>query len=574
MTTDQPRPGHQEPEPGHAEPTPGCAEPGHGEPAPEWPQPGPAEPAPGWAEPGHGEPAPHGAGGMPASPAAPGTAGLPDSPDILSAGEPPGSPDLRAAGEPLASRDAAGSGEPPGPAGAAGPVREGAPPWLFFASPDEPLLPAPPYPAGQNGPLPDAVTSGPGAGALVPSAGPPPPAGPPSPAGPLRPAGLAWPADTVGDPVPRSGPRTRTLITFGMLIALIAALLGGLAGGYIGSRRASSGVISQIYSPGPSGTVTNRPPTSVAGIAARILPSVVMIKVNGGTGTGSGFIISGGYIITNNHVVTLDGQVHGAKLQVVFNSGQTASAKLIGTDPYSDIAVIQPQGISHLFAVQLGNSDGVVVGDPVIAVGSPLGLAGTVTSGIVSALNRPVQAGDQTGSASPAYIDAIQTDAPINPGNSGGPLVDARGQVIGVNSAIATLSGGSVGGGARSGSIGLGFAIPINQVRRVAEQLVATGKAIHPIIGAVIDMSYTGDGARIATSSTGGQSPIARNGPAARAGLRPGDVIVAFDGKPVSSADELIVDIRSHQPGDKVRITYRRGSFSHTVTLTLAAASS
>ena len=276
-------------------------------------------------------------------------------------------------------------------------------------------------------------------------------------------------------------------------IAVIAALLGGLIGGYVGSRRASGAVAAPAYNPGRTpAAVTNRPPTSIAGIAARILPRVVMIKVNGGTGTGSGFIIDGGYIITNNHVVTLDGQVSGAKLQVVFNSGQTAPAKLIGTDPYSDIAVIRPQGISNLFPVQLGNSDSVVVGDPVIAVGSPLGLAGTVTSGIVSALNRPVQAGDQAGSASEAYIDSIQTDAPINPGNSGGPLVNAQGQVVGVNSAIATLGTGSIDGGGQSGSIGLGFAIPINQVRRVAQELVQTGKAVHPVIGAIIDMSYAG----------------------------------------------------------------------------------
>jgi putative serine protease PepD len=215
-----------------------------------------------------------------------------------------------------------------------------------------------------------------------------------------------------------------------------------------------------------------------------------------------------------------------------------------------------------------------VVGDPVIAVGSPLGLAGTVTSGIVSALNRPVQAGDQTGSASEAYIDAIQTDAPINPGNSGGPLVNARGQVVGVNSAIATLGGTSIGGSGQSGSIGLGFAIPINQVRRVAQELVQTGKAVHPVIGAVIDMSYTGIGARIAKSATGGQSPILAGGPSAKAGLSPGDVIVAFNGNPVTTADELIVDIRSHQPGDEVRITYKRGASQRTVTLTLGSASS
>ncbi len=373
----------------------------------------------------------------------------------------------------------------------------------------------------------------------------------------------------------RRGPRTGTLVTLGLSIAVIAALLGGLVGGYFGARRASGTVASRAYNPGPTPSVVmSRPPTSIAGIAARVLPSVVMIKVNGGTGTGSGFIINGGYIITNNHVVTLDGQVRGAKLQVVFNGGQTTPARLVGTDPYSDIAVIRSEGISNLPPVQLGNSDGVVVGDPVIAVGSPLGLAGTVTSGIVSALNRPVQTGDQTSGASDAYIDAIQTDAPINPGNSGGPLVNAGGQVVGVNSAIATLGGASIGGGGQSGSIGLGFAIPINQVRRVAQELVQTGKAVHPVIGAVIDMTYLGNGAKIAQSVTAGQPPILPGGPSAKAGLRPGDVIVAFNGNPITSAEDLIVDIRSKQPGDKVQVTYKRGASQHTVTLTLGSANS
>jgi putative serine protease PepD len=455
----------------------------------------------------------------------------------------------------------------PGPLVPPDAARSGGPPWAAAAPPGPPA--ETPYSTGQAVGPDTTHTARPGnvpGGVTGTSSGA-------SPGGP--PEIPAWPSDTVGLAGERKSRRTAVLVTLGLLIAVIAALLGGLIGGYVGSRRAAGSVANQTYNPGPApAAVTNRPPASVAGIAARILPSVVMIKVNGGTGTGSGFIIDGGYIITNNHVVTLDGQVKGAKLQVFFNGGQTAPAKLVGTDPYSDIAVIRPQGISNLFPVRLGNSDGVAVGDPVIAVGSPLGLQGTVTSGIVSALNRPVQAGDLAGSASQTYIDAIQTDAPINPGNSGGPLVNAQGQVVGVNSAIATLGGGSIGGSGQSGSIGLGFAIPINQARRVAQQLVRTGVAVHPVIGAVIDMSYPGDGARIATSGTGRQPPVVPGGPSAKAGLRAGDVIVAFDGKPVTRADELIVDIRSHQPGDKVRITYRRGAARHTVTLTLGSASS
>lgn len=420
--------------------------------------------------------------------------------------------------------------------------------------------PEPPWPPASPPPGEQAQTApAPGASPLQPGA----PDGPP------------WPADALGRSAQSRGLSPRGVITLCAALALIAALGGGLIGGYIGAQRSSSGATArQAFNPGPApSAVTSRPATSIAGIAARILPSVVMIKVNGGTATGSGFVIKGGYIITNNHVVTVDGQVSHARLQVVFNGGLRAPAELVGTDPFSDIAVIQPQGITNLIPVQLGNSDGVVVGDPVIAVGSPLGLAGTVTSGIVSALNRPVQAGDQNGKASQAYIDAIQTDAPINPGNSGGPLVDSQGRVVGVDSAIATLGGSSISGG-ESGSIGLGFAIPINQVRRVAGQLIRTGKAVHPIIGAVIDMSYSGNGARIAASETGAQPAVVPGGPAAKAGLRGGDVIVAFDGKPVSSPDELIVDIRSHQPGDRVAVTYRRDASLHTATLILGSASS
>jgi S1-C subfamily serine protease len=375
-------------------------------------------------------------------------------------------------------------------------------------------------------------------------------------------------------PRQRVPPRTGILVA----LALVAGLAGGFAGGYLGPHPASSGT-GPGYHPGPvpSG-VTSRPPGSVAGIAARILPSVVMIKVNGGEGTGSGFLINGGYIVTNDHVVTLDGQDKGAPLQVVFPGGQTVPARLVGSDPSSDLAVIRPQGGSNLRPVQLGNSAGVVVGDPVIAVGSPLGLAGTVTSGIVSALHRPVQAGSgqANGNGPPGtYIDAIQTDAPINPGNSGGPLVNGQGQVIGVTSVIATLGGGSIGGQGQSGSIGLGFAIPVDQARGVIQQLVQTGKAVHPVIGAVIAGGYTGDGAEIAPAGqSGGLPPITPGGPAAKAGLQPGDVIVAFGGQPVQSMNDLTTDIRSHRPGDTVQIAYLRNGARHSATLVLGSAPS
>ena len=269
-----------------------------------------------------------------------------------------------------------------------------------------------------------------------------------------------------------------------VLTALISALVGGLIGGFIG---ASSAGTQSSYSLGTvPPALTNRPPDSVAGIAARVLPSVVMIKVNGGQGTGSGFIVRGGYIVTNNHVVTLDGQVTHAALRVIFDGGLTEPAKLVGADPYSDIAVIRPQYVPSLPVLTLGNSAGVRVGDPVVAFGSPLGLAGTVTSGIISALNRPVQpSAGGAGSTPQVSYDAIQTDAPINPGNSGGPLVNGQAQVIGVTAAIDTL-GGDPAIGVQGGSIGLGFAIPSNQARRVATDLIRTGHAAHAVLGAVL----------------------------------------------------------------------------------------
>src|SRR5215470_1873795 len=323
---------------------------------------------------------------------------------------------------------------------------------------------------------------------------------------------------------PGRAPRSVTLVV-AVLTALISALVGGLIGGFIGASSAGtqSGYSMGIVPP----ALTNRPPGSVAGIAARVLPSVVMIKVNGGQGTGSGFIVRGGYIVTNNHVVTLDGQVTHAALRVIFDGGLTEPAWLVGSDPYSDIAVIRPQHVPGLPVLTLGNSAGVRVGDPVVAFGSPLGLAGTVTSGIVSALNRPVQpSAGGAGSTPQVFYDAIQTDAPINPGNSGGPLVNGQAQVIGVTAAIDTL-GGDPAIGVQGGNIGLGFAIPSNQARRVATELIRSGHAAHAVLGALISTSYRGAGAQIALLRAGGVPPVSPGGPAARAGLRPGDVIIS-----------------------------------------------
>jgi S1-C subfamily serine protease len=362
------------------------------------------------------------------------------------------------------------------------------------------------------------------------------------------------------------------LLVLALIIAVASALVGGIIGGYIGSGSAAGTQPSYSLGTVPP-ALTNRPPDSVAGIAARVLPSVVMIKVNGDEGTGSGFIISGGYIVTNDHVVTLDGAVHHATLQVVFNGGQMESARLVGADPYSDIAILKLQQPVRLPALSLGNSGSVDVGDPVVAFGSPLGLANTVTSGIISALNRPVQPSTGgAGSTPEAFYDAIQTDAPINPGNSGGPLVNAQAQVIGVNAAIDTLSANPLNG-VQGGSIGIGFAIPINHARIVATELIQTGRAAHSVIGALVNDNYTGNGAQIASSRTGGPS-VSPGGPAALAGLQPGDVITRFAGQPINSATTLLDAIRSQQPGTRVAVTFIGDGGTHTVTLVLGSAES
>jgi putative serine protease PepD len=357
--------------------------------------------------------------------------------------------------------------------------------------------------------------------------------------------------------------------------ALTAALAGGLVGGYIESRASSAGTDPAFSLGTVPPAVTNRPPGSIAGIAARVLPSVVMIKVNGAQGTGSGFVIHDGYIVTDNHVITLDGQVRHAALQIVFDGGRTVQARVVGTDPYSDIAVIKPQEALKLPALSLGNSRSVRVGDPVLAFGSPLGLAGTVTSGIVSAVGRPVQPSSSAGvtSAPQVFFEAIQTDAPINPGNSGGPLVNGQAQVIGINSAIDTLGGDPLTGG-QGGSIGLGFAIPINQARLIATELIRTGRAAHAVIGALINPAYSGTGAQITLQHRGSPAPVSPGGPASRAGLRPGDVIVDLAGQRIANATALLDAIRSQEPGSRVTVTFTRNGIPHAVTLTLGSAES
>ena len=379
----------------------------------------------------------------------------------------------------------------------------------------------------------------------------------------------ATPTDTFGGPVTaRQGPRLRVLLALATTIALLAGLAGGGLGYWLSSRNDGGGVVLDGSGLGkaPARSQT-RAPNSVAGVAAKVLPSVVQIKVqtSQGEATGSGFVVdSAGIVVTNNHVVA-DAQ---GDVVLTFSDGRTTSASVVGTSSSYDLAVLRVQA-KNLPALALGNSDSVVVGDTVVAVGSPLGLSGTVTSGIVSAKNRPVTAGSSrtSGRSDGSYISALQTDAAINPGNSGGPLVNLDAEVIGINSAIATL--GTTTGG-ESGNIGVGFAIPINQVRRTVEQLLKTGHAEYPIIGASVDGSYTGQGAKISTGSSGGQPPIVPGGPADNAGLQPGDVILALDGTAVADGSELIVGIRSHQPGDTVTLRVSHNGSERDVAITLS----
>ncbi|MEW1756506.1 trypsin-like peptidase domain-containing protein [Streptomyces cyaneofuscatus] len=357
-----------------------------------------------------------------------------------------------------------------------------------------------------------------------------------------------------------------------LLLALVASGIGGGVGAYV----ERTGGLTAVELPQASHDNGDRAPESVAGIAASALPSVVTLHVSGTaeSGTGTGFVLDArGHILTNNHVVAPAGS--SGDITVTFSSGETAAAELVGKDSGYDLAVVRVKGVSGLKPLPLGNSDNVRVGDPVVAIGAPFDLSNTVTSGIISAKQRPITAGGEKGDGSDiSYVDALQTDAPINPGNSGGPLVDTQAHVIGINSAIrAADSGKGTERGGQSGSIGLGFAIPINQGKRVAEELINTGKATHPVIGVTLDMKFTGDGAKVGEKGPEDGPAVTKGGPAAKAGIRSGDVITEVQGQRVHSGEELIVKIRAHRPGDRLELRLTRGGEERSVTLTLGSAS-
>ncbi|MEE1741665.1 trypsin-like peptidase domain-containing protein [Streptomyces sp. BE147] len=373
------------------------------------------------------------------------------------------------------------------------------------------------------------------------------------------------------EPVGRRRSRRGAVLIGALLLAVVAGGIGGGIGAYI----ERNGGLTSVELPQAGRDNGGRAPDSVAGIAASALPSVVTLHVSGSaeSGTGTGFVLDNeGHILTNNHVVSPAGS--SGDITVTFSGGETAAAEIVGKDSGYDLAVVKVTGVSGLKPLPLGNSDNVQVGDPVVAIGAPFDLSNTVTSGIISAKQRPITAGGEKGDGTDiSYVDALQTDAPINPGNSGGPLVDAQAHVIGINSAIRAADTGAGPEGGQSGSIGLGFAIPINQGKRVAEELINTGRATHPVIGVTLDMKYTGDGAKVGAKGADGGPAVTADGPGARAGIKPGDVIREVEGQRVHSGEELIVKIRAHRPGDKLNLRLTRGGKDLSMTLTLGSAS-
>ena len=381
-----------------------------------------------------------------------------------------------------------------------------------------------------------------------------------------RPAGIySQPPVTSSPQQPqhRRGPSLLAVVVVATVTALIVGSVAGLAGYLVGKSvdgaqetTTAAPVLTEdspVELPVDSEVVAG-----IGSIARAVLPSVVSIEIEAGadSGSGSGFVVSeDGYIITNNHVAAP--AANGGTLTVYLEDGRSAEAKIIGRNSSYDLAVLKVD-LDSLQPIALGNSEDVSVGDMAIAIGAPLGLSGTVTAGIISSLDRPVTAG---GSGELAYINAIQTDAAINPGNSGGPLINAAGQVIGVNSAIASLAPSFSG---EAGSIGLGFAIPINSAKRIAEEIIQTGSARTPIIGVTLDTRYTGEGAKV--------SEVTADGPAEAAGIRPGDIITGINGRTTLDATELVVAVRSYAPGDVVDVAYDRNGREASASVTLGAA--
>ncbi|MCX5035535.1 MULTISPECIES: S1C family serine protease [Streptomyces] len=565
----------ERPKPLH-EPDP-YSTPPYGEPGPWAPAPPVQHPA---ATPAHGTvtAAPHAPDAHAPAPHAPAPpAPVPQTPaphpPAAPATTPSATPPPGAAPDPAFART-----PPPVPQAGQGPTQHPAAP----ASTPAPAYDTASHAGAQPGVTPGALTAAPPH--TDPSPVPDPWAGPTAPASGADPVSDPWGRydpwaasaarqHEAAGPTPgrRRRRATKTLVGGALLVALVSGGIGGVVGAYL----ERNGGVGTVELPQAAPEDAKRAPDSVAGIAARALPSVVTLHVSGSeaAGTGTGFVLDDrGHILTNNHVVEPAGS--DGEITVTFNSGDTAQATVVGRDSGYDLAVVKVKGVSGLTPMPLGNSDNVRVGDPVVAIGAPFDLAGTVTSGIISAKERPITAGGEEGDGSDvSYVDALQTDAPINPGNSGGPLLDAQGRAIGINSAIRSADTGSAeSDGGQAGSIGLGFAIPINQGKRVAEELINTGRATHPVIGITLDMGYTGDGARVGAKGGDGGPAVTKGGPGAEAGIEPGDVITAVDGQRVHSGEELIVKTRAHRPGDRLELTLERDGKETKVSLVLGSA--
>ncbi|MCD2189051.1 S1C family serine protease [Actinomycetospora soli] len=371
-------------------------------------------------------------------------------------------------------------------------------------------------------------------------------------------AGAGWSTPGPGRPEPVPDAGRGGVGRRGLVLVAVVALVAGLVGGAIAGSLFSSSSVSQtsLGSTSDADPLPPAPAGSVEAIAATVLPSTVQIV--GATGAGSGVVISAdGLIMTNNHVLAA-GRSGG--LQALFADGTAAPVTLVGTAPSADIAVVRASGVGNLRPATLGDSDELRQGQAVVAVGSPLGLSGTVTTGIVSALRRPVAAGGSAADQS-SVIDAIQTDAAINPGNSGGPLADSAGRIVGINTAIASVTGG--GAGQEGGSIGLGFAIPMNHARRIATELVETGRATQAIIGVQV-ADRGARGASIASVTPGS--------PAAAAGLQANDLVTRVDDRPIEDANALVAAVQSSPPGQVVTLTVSSGGGApRTVPVTLGS---
>jgi putative serine protease PepD len=361
-------------------------------------------------------------------------------------------------------------------------------------------------------------------------------------------------------------------LRIGIAGLVAGALIGGGAGAGVGALLDEPAGTTTPSSNAQSVVIQNpESATTATAAAAKAAPSVVTIYVQNGSGAGSGsgvVLSDDGYVLTNNHVVTLDSTGTGT-LQVRGSDGTLYDASVVGTDPSSDLAVIKLDGASGLTPATFADSDKVQVGDVAVAIGAPLGLSNTVTDGIISATDRAVATGSTQDDAT--VLDALQTDAAINPGNSGGALVNGAGEVIGINTAIATVAGGAPGSGSQSGNIGVGFAIPANAATRIASEIIATGHATRAFLGVSARTASSGDNSEIGAGAE--IASVQAGSAAADAGLRQGDVVTAVGDRQVTSSTELTAAVRSYAPGDKVALTVRRGDRTATVEVTLGETS-